>query len=126
MGAGKSAVISPVLALKLTRGLSIDEQIARAPSPLADDIAKEKAKTRLCIVIVPESLLASTLTVMRTSFSGLVQKPVLHFQFDRSSCNLKVSLGMSFVISPLRSDTLSNADNNIFLATFARRSTQRP
>ena len=93
MGAGKSAVISPVLAIKLAKGLSVDEEYSRIKhpgyQPSFKEIEKEKEKTRLCIVIVPESLLASTLTVMRTSFSGLVQKPVLHFKFDRSSCDLK-------------------------------------
>ena len=88
MGAGKSAVISPVLAIKLAKGLSVDQHITRSPIPTHEQIKEEKSKTKLCIVIVPESLLASTLTVMRTSFSGLVQKPVLHLNFDRSNCDL--------------------------------------
>lgn len=60
MGAGKTTVIAPILALML-------------------------GDPRTCVVqVVPSSLLEMTRSVMRSRFSALIQKPVYTFVFDRA------------------------------------------
>jgi hypothetical protein len=60
MGAGKTTVIAPVLALMLATSKTAVTQV------------------------VPGALLEMTRSVMREKFSGLVQKPVYTFLFDRA------------------------------------------
>lgn len=60
MGAGKTTVIAPILALML-------------------------GDKKTCVVqVVPSSLLEMTRSVMRSRFSSLVHKPVYTFVFDRA------------------------------------------
>lgn len=61
MGAGKTAVIGPLLALLLADGRSLVTQVC------------------------PAALLDMTMSVMRNRFSSIVVKHVLSFKFDRSS-----------------------------------------
>ncbi|KAL7066785.1 EF hand family protein [Cryptosporidium serpentis] len=61
MGAGKTTVISPLLALLLG------------------------SSTRLVIQIVPQALLEFTRNVLRSRFSCIIKKRILIFQFQRSS-----------------------------------------
>lgn len=61
MGAGKTAVIGPLLALILANGRSLVTQVC------------------------PAALLDMTMSVMRHRFSSIVVKPVLSFKFDRGS-----------------------------------------
>ena len=59
MGAGKTTVIGPLLALLLGDGKSLVAQV------------------------VPAALLEMSRDVMRRSFAAIVPKPVLTFEFDR-------------------------------------------
>ena len=60
MGAGKTTVIAPVLALMLAR------------------------RQTALVQVVPQALLEMTRSVLREKFSSLLQKPVYTFVFDRS------------------------------------------
>jgi hypothetical protein len=61
MGAGKTTVVTPLLALMLADGKSLVTQV------------------------VPHALLEFSRGVMREKFAAVVRKPVFTFQFDRSS-----------------------------------------
>lgn len=61
MGAGKTTVVTPLLALMLADGTSLVTQV------------------------VPHALLDFSRGVMREKFAAVVRKPVFTFQFDRSS-----------------------------------------
>ena len=61
MGAGKTTVVAPLLALMLADGKSLVTQV------------------------VPHALLEFSRGVMREKFSAVVRKPVFTFQFDRGT-----------------------------------------
>eukprot|EP00954_Amorphochlora_amoebiformis_P016362 1281780-Amorphochlora_amoeboformis.AAC.1 len=61
MGAGKTSVVSPMLALLLANGRVLVTQV------------------------VPKALLDQTRTVMRNVFSNVISKPIYTFHFDRAS-----------------------------------------